>query len=313
MLYKKSSNAYKQAGDGEEGAASTPGHEDNPIMQMVARQMGNHIDKKKFDLYATLLNKYSLKFKSLSSMLGASSKFGGNPERTIDKIYTLSGSILESLEDLKSDIEGDKLSEVLSSILIEWSDAYGRAKINLFYIERFKHGVDNIRPKELQASIAILQKSLAALVVSLDAYAGYFNYAGRSDDRGVATVIKQDYTRLLTQLQDEMDAMSLAFYMEFQGPKDGLALRNNMMQGAIIRVADRLVTILEPYLDTSSPKLAKESARVYNLLHDISISSEAIVKIAGKLKSKEKLLFIVKRDIMKPLSQVIYLLGSGSY
>jgi hypothetical protein len=312
MPYKKNSNAYKQAGDGEDGAASS-GHEDNPIMQMVARQMGNHIDKKKFDLYATLLNKYALKFKSLNAMLGASSKFGGNPERTIDKVYTLSGSILESLEDLKSDIEGDKLSEVLSSILTEWSDAYGRAKMNLVYIENFKHGVNNVKTKDLQASIGILQKSLSTLTVSLDAYAGYFNYAGRADDRGVPSVIKQDYSRLLSQLQDEMDAMSLAFYMDFQGPKDGLALRNNMMQGAIVRVADRLVTIVDPYLDTSSPKLAKESARVYNLLHDISISSEAIVKIAGKLKSKDKLLFIVKRDIMKPLSQVIYLLGSGSY
>lgn len=177
MPYKKNSNAYKQAGDGEDGAASS-GHEDNPIMQMVARQMGNHIDKKKFDLYATLLNKYALKFKSLNAMLGASSKFGGNPERTIDKVYTLSGSILESLEDLKSDIEGDKLSEVLSSILTEWSDAYGRAKMNLVYIENFKHGVNNVKTKDLQASIGILQKSLSTLTVSLDAYAGYFNYAG---------------------------------------------------------------------------------------------------------------------------------------
>ena len=312
MHFKKNLKAYKQD-DGEEGASSSPGYEDNPIMQMVARQMGNHIDKKKFDLYATLLNKYARKFQSFNAMLGASSKFGGSPERTIDKIYTLSGSILESLEDLKADIEGDKLSELLSSILTEWSDAYGRAKMNLVYIENFKHGVNNVKPKDLQASIGILQKSLSALIVSLDAYSGYFNYAGRVDDRGVTSVIKQDYSRLLSQLQDEMDAMSLAFYMDFQGSKDGLALRNNMMQGAIIRVADRLVTIVDPYLDTSSPKLAKESARVYNLLLDISISSEAIVKIAGRLKSKEKLLFIVKRDIMKPLSQVIYLLGSGSY
>jgi hypothetical protein len=34
MPYKKNSNAYKQAGDGEDGAASS-GHEDNPIMQMA--------------------------------------------------------------------------------------------------------------------------------------------------------------------------------------------------------------------------------------------------------------------------------------
>lgn len=308
MQYSKKP-AIKQ----DDGESTVSPHENNPIMQMVARAMGDHIDKKKFDLYATLLDKYSRKFKSLSSLLGASSKFGGDPHKTLDKIYTLSGSILEGLEDLKKDIETDKLSEMLPSILTEWSDCYGRAKMNLVYIENFKHGVNNVKPKDLQASIVILQKSLAALTVSLDAYAGYFNYAGRADDRGETPVIKQDYTRLLNQLQDEADAMSLSFYMDFQGPKDGLALRKDMMQGAMIRVADRLVTILEPYLDTSSPKIAKESPRVYNLLHDISISSEAIVRIAGKIGNSKKLVLIVKRDIMKPLSQVIYLLGSGSY
>lgn len=305
MSYKKLKSAIKQEGD--DGASSVP---QNPLMQQIAKLTGDNIDRKKFDLYSTLMNKYARKFESFVQMINASSRFGGgNPSKTIDKIYTISGSIVEALEDLKADIEGDSLDKILASILIEWSNTYRIAKVNLVGIENFKHGVQNLSVPAIKASLDQLKKALASMVESLDAYSGYFKYAQNRDESNVDPVVKQDYSKLMSRLEDELYDISVITHMDFQTSADGMALIKEKMQGAILRTADRLVTIIDPYIDPNSQQFAKNNAKVYNLLHDISISAEAIIKLTTRMKSKEKLKFIIERDLVKPLTQVIWLLG----
>ena len=51
-------------------------------MQQIAKLTGDNIDRKKFDLYSTLMNKYARKFESFVQMINASSRFGGgNPSK----------------------------------------------------------------------------------------------------------------------------------------------------------------------------------------------------------------------------------------
>lgn len=292
--------------DGDNGA-SVP---QNPLMQQIAKLTGDNIDRKKFDLFSILLNKYARKFDSFIQMINASSRFsGGNPSKTIDKIYTLSGSIVETLEDLKADIEGDSLEKILASILIEWSNTYRIAKVNLIGIENFKHGVQELSVPAIKASLDQLKKAMATMSESLDAYSGYFKYAQNRDESNLDPMVKQDYSKLLNRLEDELYDISVITHMDFQTSADGMALIKEKMQGAILRTCDRLVTIIDPYIDPNSQQFIKNNAKIYNLLHDTSISAEAVIKLVTRMKSKEKLKFIIDRDLVKPLTQVIWLLG----
>ena len=74
-----------------------------------------------------------------------------------------------------------------------------------------------------------------------------------------------------------MISVSLRIWI-FQTSADGMALIKEKMRGSNSTfTADRLVTIIDPYIDPNSQQFAKNNAKVYNLLHDISISAEATI------------------------------------
>ena len=309
MPYRKNFKAYKQAGDGEEaGGDEQSSLRDNPLMRQIAKLAEHSIDQQSYSLYSTLLNKYARKFESFNALLTSSARFGaGNPTATIDKLYTISGSIVEALEDLQNDIDHNKLEKVLDSIMAEWSNAYRLAKMNLLKIDNFKHNTGDISVPAIKTALEVLKKALAELTLSLDAYSGYFEYAQKPDERNATP--RQDYSKFIATLENELDALSLTLYMPYQTAEMGPSLRKNMMQGAALRICDRLVEIIRPFIDTNSKTLVKENAKAYNLLHDISISATAMWKMVGRLDTNKKFIEVVKRDLLAPLANVVYLLN----
>jgi len=289
----------KQAGEESDSAL-----QQNPLMRQIAKIAGDSIDREKFSSYSTLLNKYARKFESFNSLIAGSSRFSGSADKVLTRLHTISGSVVESLEDLQADIEHNGLTKMLSSIMTEWTECYHLAKMNLVYIENFQHGIADIKISAVQNTLVHLRQNLTTLTNSLDAYSGYFQYAQKQDDRNQGQ--KQDYTKLVESLKDEADALSLATYMDFQ--TNGGALSKNFMQGATLRICDRLVEIIRPYIDTDSKQIISENTKTYNLLHDISISSSAMWKIVGRLDTSKKFVDTVRRDLLTPLSNVIYML-----
>ena len=82
-------------------------------------------------------------------------------------------------------------------------------------LRTFKHGVQNLSVPAIKASLDQLKKALASMVESLDAYSGYFKYAQNRDESNVDPVVKQDYSKLMSRLEDELYDISVITHMDF--------------------------------------------------------------------------------------------------